>query len=232
MKINISIIIPVYNEENILKDNLFYLRSIITSDVEVIVVDGGSMDHSRDIAAKIAKVRLLVSDLPSRSLQMNLGAKSAKGDILLFLHADARLSPDWRQAVEKIKHADYVGGAFRITCGTREKLNFWHRIFAQITTWRSISSRIPYGDQAIFVRRSIFQPLGGFDEMPIMEDYAFSKKLIKAGKIYYSPLKVDVSYRRFKANLLLAALLMCLLPRLYDLGVHPEKLAKFYKNLR
>ncbi len=228
----ISIIIPVLNEENIIAGQLESLFSVLDDDTEVIAVDGGSKDLTAEIIAGFRNITLLKSFKSGRAAQMNYGAKKAKGDILLFLHADASLPRGWKSEVTKAVNSGYVAGGFRIRCGSKENLGVPDRLFAYITGLRSRYAKYMYGDQAIFVKKNIFESVSGYPEIPIMEDHEFSKRISGKGKLYYSMLSVDVSYRRFKHGVIRAAALMHFIPLLYRLGVSPHSLAKLYKDIR
>ncbi|MFH2044090.1 MAG: TIGR04283 family arsenosugar biosynthesis glycosyltransferase [Pseudomonadota bacterium] len=228
----ISIIIPVFNEEKIIYGQLESLLSFLDEDSEVIVVDGGSKDRTAEIIAEFKSIRFLQSATKGRAAQMNYGADKANGNILLFLHADVSLPKGWKSEVIKAVDSGFIAGGFRIRCGSKESLENIDRFFAYITGLRSRYAKYMYGDQAIFVTKNVFESVSGFPEIPILEDYEFSRRVFKAGKIFYSRLCVDVYYRRFKHGVFTAALLMHFIPLLYRVGVSPHRLAKFYKDIR
>lgn len=228
----ISIIIPVYNEEKIIEKQLVRLSAVTGAGTEVIAVDGGSTDRTPFIIEANEKTTLLRSPRKGRAFQMNHGASFAKGDILLFLHADASLSPEWKDEVGNAVKRGCVAGGFRIRCGVNEPLGRLDRVFAFLSGIRSRYAKYMYGDQAIFVKKSAFESVSGFPEIPIMEDYEFSRRISKIGKIYHSSSFVDVSYRRFKHGLLTAAFLMLVMPSMYRLGVPPGFLAGLYRDIR
>jgi len=228
----VSIIIPVYNEEKIIAGQLQRLSAVTGSDTEVIAVDGGSADRTASIIGAHEKVTLLKSPRKGRAVQMNYGASSAKGDILLFLHADAMLPAAWKSEIGRAKESGCVAGGFRIRCGEHETLGNHERVFAYLSGIRSRYAKYMYGDQAIFVKKSAFESVSGFPEIPIMEDYEFSRRISKIGKIYYSRQVVDVSYRRFAHGVLTAAFLMLTMPSMYRLGVSPDYLAGLYRDIR
>ncbi|MBU1053690.1 MAG: TIGR04283 family arsenosugar biosynthesis glycosyltransferase [Proteobacteria bacterium] len=228
----ISIIIPVFNEEKIIHGQLESLLPVSDEDIEVIAVDGGSKDRTAEIIAEFKSIRFLQSTKKGRAAQMNYGADKANGNILLFLHADVSLPKEWKSEVIKAVDSGFIAGGFRIRCGGKESLESIDRFFAYITGLRSRYAKYMYGDQAIFVTKNVFKSVSGFPEIPILEDYEFSRRIFKAGKIFYSRLCVDVSYRRFKHGVFTAALLMHFIPLLYRIGVSPHRLAKFYKDIR
>jgi rSAM/selenodomain-associated transferase 2 len=228
----ISVIIPVYNEEKIIGKQLGSLKAIIDNDTEVIAVDGGSTDKTPEIIKAGGVARLLKSPRKGRAVQMNHGASYANGDIFLFLHADAMLPPEWKDEVGNAMKTGCVAGGFRIRCGQYENLLRRERFFAFISGIRSRYAKYMYGDQAIFVKKSAFEYVSGFPDIPIMEDYEFSRRIANAGKTYHSRSVVDVSYRRFKHGIVTATFLMLVMPSMYRLGVSPDYLAALYKDIR
>ena len=179
----ISIVIPALNEEMALPRTLAALREQRGS-FEVMVVDGGSSDRTREIAAAGPRVRL-ISSARGRAVQMNAGARAARGEILLFLHADSVLPQGSIAMLNALEaHRDCVWGGFR----QRFSGDDWRlRLISRLHNWRCRLSRVFYGDQAMFVRSALFHALRGFPEWPILEDVAMSEKLLTAAK----PLLLD-----------------------------------------
>ncbi len=169
----ISIVIPALNEEMALPRTLATLREQRGS-FEVIVVDGGSSDRTREIAAAEPRVRL-ISSARGRAVQMNAGARAARGEILLFLHADSVLPQGSIVLLNALEtRRDCVWGGFR----QRFSGDDWRlRLISRLHNWRCRLSRVFYGDQAMFVRSAPFHALGGFPEQPILEDVALSERL-------------------------------------------------------
>ena len=169
----ISVVIPALNEEMALPLTLAALRKQRGS-FEIIVVDGGSTDRTREVAAAEARVRL-VSARRGRGAQMNAGARIARGEILLFLHADSVLPQDAVAMLNAFEaHRDCLWGGFR----QRFTGDDWRlRLISRLHNWRCRLSRVCYGDQAMFVRKAVFRACGGFPEQPILEDAALSEKL-------------------------------------------------------
>lgn len=169
----ISIIIPVLNEEKALPATL---EQVFTQkgDYEVIVVDGHSDDHSREIVKSFPDVTLICSQR-GRALQMNAGAKLATGEWLLFLHADTVLPGDALSAIGGLD-PDIKAGCFHQQFSGNHRLL---RVISWLHNRRCHRSRIIYGDQAMFVRRVLFEKLEGFPEEPILEDVKFSESLVK-----------------------------------------------------
>lgn len=171
----ISVIIPTFNEENVLARNL---RALFTQPghYEVIVVDGGSTDPTIEIARSFADVQVVMAP-KGRASQMNAGAQEAKGEWLLFLHADTVL-PD--RAIQRLNDMEsdlsvQAGGFLHQFSGGDWRLT----LISFLDNFRCTSSRIIYGDQALFVRRTLFEKLGGFPNQPILEDVTFCERLIR-----------------------------------------------------
>lgn len=188
----ISIIVPVYNEAatiNKLIDKLGQFKDYC----EIIFVDGGSRDGSDRIIQE--KYRLVYSSEKGRSKQMNYGASLAKGDILLFLHADSFLPNDALSQVHKIISTGYKVGCFKIKFDSRSILM---KICGFMSNLRVRLRNIAFGDQGIFIIRSYFNELGGFPDIPLMEDYQLSMNIkVDGEKIALAKTKIKTSERRF-----------------------------------
>jgi rSAM/selenodomain-associated transferase 2 len=227
----ISVIVPLLNEEKALPRFLEHLQRFQIG--EVVCMDGGSNDRTGDILHRWAErateaCRRLVSSSPrGRALQMNGGAKRATGEILLFLHADSFLHPDAVGAIlTSLKDASVVGGAFRLKI---DSSSLFLRVVAGLVNARSLHFSLPYGDQGYFVRRDVFEKLGGFKNLPLMEDVDFIRRLKKEGRIVLLNEAMTTSPRRWvDEGYLYATLRNFTLVVLYFLGVHPEKLAQWY----
>lgn len=228
----ISVIIPALNEEKSLPQTLGCLSASGIS--EVIVVDGGSTDNTISIAegfcANAPHARLVAAP-PGRPRQMNAGAKASRGDILLFLHADTRLPADAQLLIESVlTDRSVVGGRFDVCFDSRSA---WGTMVSTFMNWRSRLSGIATGDQAIFVRRQIFEQLGGFADIPLMEDIEFSRRLKRAGPTAALRQTVITSFRRWEQQgPLRTILLMWTLRFLYWIGVNPSRLHRWYKVVR
>jgi rSAM/selenodomain-associated transferase 2 len=225
----ISVIIPTLHEEKTLPDTLARLRHPAFS--EVLVVDGGSRDRTlADIALANPLTRVLNAPM-GRARQMNAGAAAAKGELLLFLHADTLLPAT---AAQDITHAmadtRIAGGRFDARLVPDRGL-LW--VVGRMMSWRSRLTGIATGDQAIFVRRKVFEDLGGFPDIPIMEDIAFSRRLKQAGHIAALPSCVLTSGRRWERHgAITTILLMWWLRLLFYLGVSPARLKRMYDDAR
>lgn len=223
----VSVIMPVLNEEGIIEDTI---RSLNDPRLELIVVDGGSRDKTTSIVSRY-KVRLIPSSIPGRGRQMNHGARCATKDILLFLHADAKITEKGIDAMLKAMEDPFIiGGAFRLAIDSRSPCLSFVAIWANM---RSIIFGLPYGDQGIFVRRSAFEEIGGYQDVPIMEDLEFIRRLKRRGKISILGESVSVSSRRWdKEGPIYATLRNLILAGLFLLGVSPKRLYRWYKDIR
>ncbi len=227
---NISVVVPVFNEESNLPELLTHLRHF--NFYELIFVDGGSADESwqwlQEASQQETNLTALQSDA-GRAKQMNAGANAASGEVVLFLHADTRL-PD--ATVSEISK-----GMQKSTWG-RFDLRFiepdgWMKVVAYFINKRSRLTSVATGDQALFVSRDTFINIGGFAEIPLMEDVAITKTLRQLKKPYCSKLKVSTSARRWLQNgRLKTIMLMWKLRWKYFRGVSPEEIAKEYRNVR
>lgn len=221
----LSVIVPALNEEDCLSGTL--ARAGSGAAGEVLVVDGGSADATVAIA-RDAGARCLRSPA-GRAVQMNAGAAAARGDILLFLHADTVLPADYRRQVESTLQAPgVVGGAFRLAFDD-PRLSL--RLVAAGANLRSKLAQLPYGDQAIFVRRETFEDLGGFRDLPVMEDYDFVRRLRLRGRIALAPAYVRTSARRWlKHGIWRTTLNHQRMLLGWRLGVSPERLATWHRQ--
>lgn len=189
----ISIIIPTLNEEKTISQCLETVVNI--PGIEAIVSDGGSTDRTEEIAGQYRGVKVVSSEM-GRSVQMNKGATCANGEILLFLHADCILPGEAVLHVRKVfEGSSYVGGAFKIRL-LSDKLRY--RIIEKGINFRSKGFKLPYGDQGLFVKRSVFEEMGGFREMPNCEDLDFMCRLKKNGKIIILNERISSSVRRWE----------------------------------
>lgn len=222
----ISIVIPVLNEATAIAATL--ARALRGSQVEIIVVDGGSTDGTLDRAASLG-VKAIASPQPGRAAQMNAGAAIARGDILLFLHADTALPEGYDAIVrETLMQTGAIAGAFELGIDSDRRAFRWVEMAVR---WRSRCLSLPYGDQAIFLPRSLFENLGGFADLPIMEDFEFVRRLRQHGRIAIAPVPVLTSGRRWlKLGILRTTLLNQIAIAGYLCGVPPTTLARWYRS--
>ena len=221
----VSVVIPTLNEAEHLP--LTLKHALAGEPMEVIVADGGSRDDTVRIAQSHGATA--VSSPSNRAHQMNAGAALARGETLLFLHADTLLPENWHDAVlAALRRPDVVGGAFRF----KIRDPFPGRWLVESTTnLRSRLWRMPYGDQALFVRRWAFDELGGFPELPIMEDYEFGRRLRRLGKLALLEAPVLTSGRRWQhLGFLRTTLINKLVILGFRCGVSPAKLAALYRG--
>ena len=227
----VSVVMPVLNEEKRIVRALENL-SVLADVHEVIVVDGGSTDATADLVGANSRVTLVRAER-GRSKQMNAGARAASGDVLLFLHADVTLPDDAISQVEGALHNPaVVAGAFRTwTVADDGPSPLWGALL-HLADLRSRYTRLPYGDQAIFVRAAVFHGLGGFPDQPLMEDFELSRRLRNIGRVVTLPASVRVSGRRFLTRPVYYLFVVNVFPLLYRLGIPPRVLANLYGHPR
>lgn len=219
----LSVIVPVLNEAPAIAGALAALQPLRAQGHEVIVVDGGSDDGT--VALAQAGADRVIAAARGRARQMNAGAATARGDVLLFLHADTRLPPRAdRLIVEALAHRGW--GRFDVRLSGRQPML---RVIERAMNWRSRLTGIATGDQAIFVRRDRFEAVGGFPGIPLMEDIALSRRLKAFGPPRCLAARVVTSSRRWEAGgIARTVLLMWRLRLAYFLGADPARLAQRY----
>ncbi|QGY40174.1 glycosyltransferase [Pseudodesulfovibrio cashew] len=224
---SLSVIIPVYNEAEIINDAIQRVRRAATKEpVEIVVADGGP-GHDTLAAVRDPDV-IKVACPPGRGIQLNAGADRAGGDTLLFLHADTRLPGDAFTAIRRAVADGAAAGAFSLSIDSpRPSL----RVVALFANLRTRLERVPYGDQAQFVTAQTFRALGGFAAIPIMEDVEFFRRIRRQGlPIAILPGKVVTSARRWeKEGVLVRTLTNWWLRLRYALGADPADLARHYR---
>ena len=226
MRTLISIIIPTVDEGDIIGDTLAAATGV--AGVEIIVVDGGSRDQTREIAAARGAARV-ISSPRGRAVQMNKGAAAARGEILLFLHADCLLPEGFVDHIRSSLAARHTAaGAFRLAIETP---GLSMRILEQLVYWRSNYLQLVYGDQGLFMTAGMFHAAGGFPELPIMEDFEFVRRLRRHGRITVLPQEMTTSARRWqRLGLIRTTTTNQLIIAAYLLGVDPERLARWYRK--
>lgn len=224
----ISVVIPVLNEERTITETIRHTARLGLN--EIIVVDGGSIDQTRAQVASLGIAQVLTSQ-PGRARQLNAGAEACRSDVLLFLHADTRLPQSVKKSIESaLADALVVGGRFDVQFDSDSA---WSRVISTFMNLRSRLTRISTGDQAMFVRRSVFEQLGGFSDIPLMEDIEFSTRLKRRGPTIALHDAVITSFRRWEqGGPLKTILMMWALRFFYRMGVSPHRLAHFYPAVR
>lgn len=223
----LSIIIPALNEASQLRDTLEQLRALQVRGHEVIVVDGGSSDRTVMIAREFTD--RVVDGARGRARQMNAGAAVATGDVLLFLHADTRLPAQADALIaDALRNEKIFWGRFDVRLSGNQLLL---RVVEKLMNWRSRLSGIATGDQAIFVRRTAFVRLGGYPDIPLMEDIALCKLLKRKSLPANLPARVVTSSRRWERHGIIRTILLMWRMRLaYALGASPHRLAQRYQQ--
>jgi rSAM/selenodomain-associated transferase 2 len=237
MAMTISVIIPTLNEERTIIATLAHTANLGFD--ELIVVDGGSLDQTPVLvesyrlstqSSALSPLRLVTAP-PGRALQMNEGAKASSGETLLFLHADTQLPSDAKTMIDTtLADQRMVGGRFDVRF---DRPSMWGTMISGMMNWRSRMSGLATGDQALFVRRAIFEQMGGFTDMPLMEDIEFSRRLKRTGMVATLTATVTTSFRRWEQHgPLRTILLMWTLRFLYWVGISPSYLVRWYKAVR
>lgn len=225
MSPKLSIVIPVLNEASRIAGSLDSWQELRGQGVEVIVVDGGSHDASLSIAR--GRVDHLLTSPAGRARQMNTGAAVAQGEVILFLHVDTNLpsaAPVLIQAA--LANGDAQWGRFDVRLSGGYVI---FRLIERMMNWRSCLTGIVTGDQAMFVRRRLYEAVGGFPDIPLMEDIAISRRLKKRSRPVCLSVPVVTSSRRWEQNgIVRTVLLMWWLRLAYFVGVSPRRLAAKY----
>ena len=222
----ISVIIPCLNEETALPQTLERLARL---PLEIIVVDGQSRDRTPDIARKYAHQTLISP--PGRARQMNLGASRANGDILFFMHADSLPPQNADSIIRRIVDTpNVIAGAFRLYIDSRHPVV---RFLNHTGNLRARLWQLPYGDQGLFLKKTTFERMGGFADIPLMEDVEMARRLKKIGRIVIATEAMTTSARRYMQTGPIKNTLknQWRLIRYYN-GTPPEKLTTTYRSIR
>ncbi len=209
------------------------LRSVGPEAAEVVVVDGGSRDGTREVLAGFDRVTVLESPR-GRGVQLDRGARATSAPYLLFLHADCRLPEGWAASAGRaLDDPDVALACFRLhTEPSDPGAGRLARLWAKLLDLRSFGPALPYGDQGFAVRREVYEAVGGFPHIPLMEDLAFARACRRVGRIRRLPLSVRTTSRRFDGMPVRARLCTATFPLLFRLGVSPWTLARWYREVR
>lgn len=220
---------PAFHEGRIINALIGCLNRLDSGErIEVIVVDGASEKDTLKAINGGHVIKILSEK--SRAKQMNAGASVARGEVLIFLHADTELPIHALKKIDSLlERREYVGGAFDL--GIRSDRLILKAI-GKLASWRSRLTRVPFGDQAIFLRREYFNRIGGYKEIPLMEDVELMRRIKRSGdKIWIFCDRVMTSSRRWDVEGVIYCILRnWTLQALYFLGVSPEHLVKYYRN--
>ena len=222
---SVSIIVPVLNEAPLLRSFLAHLRERATG-AEIVVADGGSSDGTVELVRDSCD-QLVVSER-SRAIQMNTGARAARGDILWFVHVDAEVPWGCLAEIKRIMDDPKVaGGFFRI----RLPQNLVYRLTDTFAHYAGLLLQMRCGDHGIFCRRTAFLDVGGFPEVPLMEDVEFFRLLRRRGRVIWSQKRILASPRRYEIiGSVRLTLAYGLIAALYVFGIPLKKLASIYKR--
>jgi rSAM/selenodomain-associated transferase 2 len=224
--LKLSIIIPVLNEEASLSRLSSHLQSIRNQGHEVVIVDGGSRDNTLALAYELAD--FVIVSKAGRAIQMNNGAAIASGDVFVFLHVDTFLPDNAAQTICLAMTQNHWG-RFNIRLSSKR---FVFRIIEYFINLRSCLTSIVTGDQAMFIERSLFEMVGGFPEIALMEDVEISRQLKKMARPICIKQKVTTSSRRWESRGVVATVLLMWKLRLYYFfGMSPDKLKRLYRHV-
>ena len=229
---SLSVVIPTLDEEGVI---VACLDSIGTRrDVETVISDGGSRDRTLDLASARPGVRV-VSGSSGRGAQLRRGAAASSGSILLFLHADCRLPTGWFAAI----HAALADPAVALACFRLHteptdpgRVGRAGRAWLRLIDLRSFVGALPYGDQGFAVRRATHDAIGGFPDIPLMEDVEFARAARAMGRLEVLPLEIRTTARRVERHPVRTRVMTATFPWLYRLGVSSARLASWYRNVR
>ena len=222
----LTIVIPTLDEAAHLPRTVASLRRL-PGRPRILVADGGSRDETLSVARSLQLE--VVRGPAGRARQMNLGADRGGGDVLWFLHADGEVDPGALEAIERaLRDPQVVGGSFRLrVAGGGAALG----TIARVSNLRARYLGVPYGDQALFVRREAFEAVGGFPDVPFLEDVAIARALRRRGKLVQADAWVRIDTRHWsRLGPVRTTVLNWSMVALYSLGVSPERLAPHYRR--
>jgi rSAM/selenodomain-associated transferase 2 len=230
---SLSVVIPTLDEA----ERIGACLASVGEDpgVEVVVSDGGSSDGTLEAVRRLRPGAAVVEGPRGRGGQLNRGAAVARGDRLLFLHADCRLPARWSGAVRRaLDDPEAVLVCFRLRTEPSDggEPGPWRRFWLGLHDLRSRGWGLPYGDQGFALRREVFDALGGFADIPLMEDLDLARRCRRAGAIVRLPEAVLTTARRFEQRPVRSRVILALFPALFRLGVSPERLSRWYGVVR
>jgi rSAM/selenodomain-associated transferase 2 len=223
--VSVSVVIPTLNEQSGLERALGCTQA---EGVERIVVDGGSVDDTADKARSLQAEQVLHA-APGRAEQMNIGYRAASGDVIVFLHADTELDPGWLTALRTaLQDPGVAGGAFGLRFTSKRRI---YR-FLELGVWlRTRLGGLPYGDQALFVRRAVLDAKGGIPLVPIFEDLDLVRLIRASGRMVFLPERARTSPRRYEASGVLRTWMRNTLALLaYLLDLDRERVLRWYRR--
>lgn len=224
----VSIVIPTLNEECNIARTLDSIRSGACQPVEIIVVDGGSNDCTRALAKRGGATVLLVTG--GRAAQLNAGGHRATGERILFMHADTRVPPCFDHDMQGVlAQPRVIAGAFRLAI----EGDLWGiRTVERFANLRARILKLPYGDQGLFLNKTQFVAVGGYPDMPFMEDYVMTRRLARRGALRIAPSAVTTSARRWEMlgvvrTTMMNQIVICA----YHLGFPVPRLRAWYRGV-
>jgi rSAM/selenodomain-associated transferase 2 len=222
---SISVVIPTLDEHENLRAAVESTRA---SDVEHIVVDGGSQDGTPEVA-RFLRARKVLASPAGRGAQMDAGYRASSGEVILFLHADTRLEPGWREGIaEALRRPRVMGGAFRLRF---ESERWVYRVLEWGGRLRCSVGRMPRGEQALFVRRKLLDQIGGVPCVPLFEDLDLVRAICENGSLAVRPERAWTSARRYERHGLLRGVARRVLARAgYALGLDRTRVARWYRR--
>ena len=230
---NLAVVIPTLNEERAIASCLHAVGT--PPGAAIVVTDGGSADATLEIVARERPDARVVHGAPGRGGQLRRGAAAVTAHAYIFVHADCRLPQGWYEAVSgALADPTTTLGYFRLHTeapagGSRSPLA---RAWWRLADLRSSGFGLPYGDQAQHVRREVLEAVGGFPEIPLMDDLELARRCRRLGRLVRIPLEVRTTARRFAQHPIRARLCMATFPLLYRLGVSPARLLRWYPVVR
>lgn len=228
---NLAVIIPTFDEEHTIVECLESVGG--RHEVAVVVSDGGSTDGTVGLAE--TRGATVVEGPPGRGGQLNRGAAATPSELLFFLHADCRVPPGWFEAIsEALAEPETALACFWLRTEPTHHVapTSMRRVWLRTLDLRARGGRLPYGDQGFAVRREVFDQVGRFPEIPLMEDLAFARACRRVGKIRRIPLEIRTGARRTESSPVRARLMMLVFPSLFRVGVPARTLARWYGNPR